>query len=303
MLRRVLWFGWMLWVAACPRPGGEKPLVPKATDPAWLVPDGVMGVGFLDLPYLLAHPALKGEAAVVQPLVDKIRTEIGIDPGLLKNAILVYAPLPGEQWVLRGAALLPGNLKDSPGLSGVIPSSDPNEPDLYVVGKGFVRAAFLEGVTVIGDAASVRGILEVAAGRRPALPATDRLRTLVKALSAFPIRLAVRVNPDLLGRFPLFPEEMRNLGETGFGIDVTEKEVRLTLVVLSERSQWLATKLGGQLTRLTEQLRQSSLLRILGDLLASGRVEAEKDRVSLRFGLPMSLVRLFLPLVLKSLRL
>ena len=183
------------------------------------------------------------------------------------------------------------------------PSLDPKEQDLYVVGKGFARAAFLEGVTVIGDATSVRAILDVAAGRRPALPPGDRLRILVGALGAFPIRLAVRVDPALLARFPMFPAELRDIGATGFGIDVTEKEVRLTLVVLSDRAQWLATKLGGQLTQLSEQLRRSSLLRMLGDLLSSARVEAEKDRVSLRFGVPMSLARLFLPLVLRSLRL
>jgi hypothetical protein len=302
MTLRVAFLSLCVLLGACPRRAPTPP--PKAFDAAAFVPAEAVAVGRVDAPTLLGRPGLKEEGAVVQQVVEKVRTELGVDPSMLREATLFYAPVAGETLPQRGGAILPGAVRGSPGFDELGASVEHGGRTIHALGRGAARVSFVDGGAVLGDELSVRTALDVAAGKRPALPAADALWALVDGLGGQPFRLAVRLGNlrRLLATFPV-PEELKALEAVGLGFDVAPGELRFVLAARSADAAGLAVKVRALVQNLLGMLRKSMLLRVAAGLLEGAKIEPVGDRVILSLAVPMALARTFLPLVLSSIRL
>jgi hypothetical protein len=288
-----------LLLAACARPAPVGPTSAAPFDPATLVPEGAVAVGWLDAAALLGRPALKEEGALVQQLNEKFRGELGIDPALLVGAALFYAPVPGETIPQRGAAVIPGVLRGSPGLAELGSSAEHEGRTLYRLGQTQAAVSFLDRATVVGDELSVRATLDVAAGKRRVLAAGDDLWKLLGALRNLPFRIALRLAGlgGLLARLPI-PAELKAVQALGVGMDVDARGIRAELTALAANPEALAESLRAALGKLAQDLQRSSFLRALGEIVGGVEVRATGARVALALHVPMALARSMLPTLL-----
>jgi hypothetical protein len=303
----------LLFAVSCHRatvPDGRAPAA--SFEPASLIPAGALAIGYLDAPTLLSRPALRDDSGLVQPLIEKVRVEFGIDPALVREATLFSAPGTGGAGAGEGfaggftlglGAIIPGSLRGSPGLATVGPPTVQGGFQVYPLGRG-ARVMFLERATVIADEQSLKAVLDVASQKRPSLPKTDDLWKLLGGLGAQPFRIAVRLAgfKVLLDKLPI-PAELRTISAFALGLDVIEAEAQIRLGLPAEDPPVLAARLEGMVKSLADQLRRSSFLRMFGDLLGSVQVQPAAGQVSVQARIPISIARALLPPLLSAWRL
>lgn len=278
-------------LVACPKRGGGG-ATPRRTsiDLTTLVPARSIAVGQLDVPTLLARPGAQEERELVRAVVEKVRSELGVDPSLLRDTVLFYAPLRGEGIPVRLGALVPADLQGSPGLAERKGSTDYAGRTIHALGKA-ARVSFLGEATVLGDELSIRSVLDVRAGKARALPADAGLWGLLRALRSFPFRIALRLEglASVLRRLPI-PAELRSLKMVGVGFDLPSGALQIEARIPTADPGKLAARLKALLGGLAQRL-QGSFLKMLGHLLAGVKIRPTDDMVAVGLQIPMAIAR------------
>jgi hypothetical protein len=305
--RRVLWMlGSCLLLAGsgCPRGGagiaGSAERA-RAFDARRAVPAGVVAVAWLDVPTLLARPGLKQDTGVVQQLSDRIRTQIGIDPALLRDATLFYSPIANESLPRRGAAIIPQALRDSPGMGKLGASELHGAQPIFRLGES-ATVTFLDRATIVGDSLSVRAALDAHAGKVAALLPGDALWKMLAAMPSAPVRLAFQAASlrPLLERLTI--PGLERVEAVGVVADVAPTTLTIEVRAESSDPETLMAALRKLQAAWTERLSKSSFFKMFSDLLAGVRIESRGGTtIGIAASIPIDLVRSMLPSVMGSL--
>ena len=286
-------------LAGCPRKGpGVMPA--SAFDARKLVPADSLAVISVDVPTILARPGIASDPALVSELSEKVKRMLGVDPALMRDTLIFVAPVVGERIPGRGAAIIPQRLHDAPGLGALSGATLHAGQPIYRVGTR-ASLTFLDGATVVGDAQSVRRIVDASRGQGASLPVDDKLYAVLDGLSPAPFRFAVpaKAMASLLSGLGI--AGLDKIHTAGGSADFTDKDLVVKGLALTSAPEALATTLKNLVREFAGKLAQSTLFKVFGDILAGVEVVAGADRVSVGLKVPLELVRGVLPMVLSSL--
>ena len=283
-------------LAACPKKGPGRGGAP-GFDPVAAVPSDAIAVARLDVPTILARPALKDDQALLQRISEKVRTQIGIDPGLLRDATLFYAPIGVESMPRRGAAIISQSLRDSPGLGKLGAATDYQGRTVYRLGET-ATVTFFDGATVVGDFLSVQATIEALSAKRAVLGKDHVLWRVLDGLGAQPFRFAVKLAGfrSLLARLPV--PGLDKIEVAGLGLDVNATDLVGDAVLVTADPVSFASMLKTVLANFGARLSASPLFKAFADLLNGVQVTTSGDRVLVSVKVPLSLVRSVVPLLL-----